>query len=201
MYNGFAAAPGGAPKEETVERVIRSLTVPVAGPLFERMALSLFFILATFLGAYVALPLPFTPVPLTLQTFFVLLSGVLLGRGWSLGAQGAYLGLGGAGMAAFAGAAAGSAHLFGPTAGYLWAFPLAAVVAGALWRRSESAAARLSALAAADALILTAGALWLGLSLGLSPWRAFLMGAAPFLPGEALKVAAAFWVATCRRKA
>jgi len=183
-----------------VERVIRTLTVPVAGPLFERWALSLFFLLATFLGAYVAVPLPFTPVPLTLQTFFVLLSGVLLGRGWSVGTQGAYLGLGGAGMAAFAGAAAGSAHLFGPTAGYLWAFPLAAALAGTLWRRSEGAAARWLSLALADAVILGAGALWLGLFLGLSPWKAFWMGVAPFLPGEALKVAAVFAVGTYRRR-
>ncbi|MEW6756632.1 MAG: biotin transporter BioY [Acidobacteriota bacterium] len=183
-----------------MERVIRTLTVPVAGPIFERAALSLFLVLTTFLGAYVAVPLPFTPVPLTLQTFFVLLSGVLLGRGWSLGTQCAYLGLGGAGWAAFAGAAAGSAHLFGPTAGYLWAFPLAAVLTGTLWRRSEKAAPRLFALAAADALILGAGALWLGVLLGLSPWKAFLMGVAPFLPGEALKVTMVLAVGTFRRK-
>ncbi len=181
-----------------MERVIRTLTVPVAGPLFERAALSLFLVLATFLGAYVAVPLPFTPVPLTLQTFFVLLSGVLLGRGWSLGTQCAYLGLGGAGWAAFAGAASGWAHLFGPTAGYLWAFPLAAALAGTLWRRSEKFAPRLLALAAADALILGVGALWVGVYLGLTPWKAFLMGVAPFLPGEALKVASVFAVGTFR---
>lgn len=155
----------------------------------ERPLLAAALLLATLLGAYVEIPLPFTPVPLTLQTFFVLLSGALLGRGWGLTVQGAYLGLGAAGFAAFAGASAGMFHLLGPTAGYLWAFPAAAALAG--WgHRSPRLAVRCLSLTAGALIILFAGAAWLGWSLGLDPLRAFLLGVAPFLPGEALKVAA-----------
>lgn len=155
----------------------------------ERPLLAVALLLATLLGAYVEVPLPFTPVPLTLQTFFVLLSGALLGRLWGLSVQGAYLGLGGAGFAAFAGASAGLFHLLGPTAGYLWAFPAASALAG--WGyRSPRLAVRALSLAAGALVILLCGAAWLGWSLGLDPTRAFLLGVAPFLPGEALKVAA-----------
>lgn len=153
----------------------------------ERPLLAAALLLATLLGAYVEVPLPFTPVPLTLQTFFVLLSGALLGRRWGLSVQGTYLGLGAAGFAAFAGASAGIFHLLGPTAGYLWAFPAAAALAG--WGfRSPRLAVRAFSLAAGALLILVSGAAWLGWSLGLGPARAFLLGVAPFLPGEALKV-------------
>ena len=155
----------------------------------ERPLLAVALLLATLLGAYVEVPLPFTPVPLTLQTFFVLLSGALLGRGWGLSIQGAYLGLGAAGFAAFAGASAGLFHLVGPTAGYLCAFPAAAALAG--WGSgSPRLAVRALSLVAGALVILLSGAAWLGWSLGLDPARAFLLGVAPFLPGEALKVAA-----------
>lgn len=156
----------------------------------DRSLMSLFFVLATGLGAFVEVPLPFTPVPLTLQTFFVLLGATLLARGWSVGTNAAYLGAGAAGAAFFAGGAAGLAHLWGPSAGYLWAFLPAAMLVSSLWSRCAGVASRLALLAAADLLILLSGSLWLAIILHLSPSQAFLMGLAPFLVGEALKVAA-----------
>ena len=164
-----------------------AVPVPV---LLDRVLVSLFFVLATGLGAFVEVPLPFTPVPLTLQTFFVLLGATLLARGWSVGSNAAYLGAGAAGAAFFAGGAAGLAHLWGPSAGYLWAFLPAALLVSSLWGRCAGPGSRLALLAAADLLILAAGALWLALFLRLSPAQALLMGVVPFLPGEALKVAA-----------
>jgi len=168
---------------------IAATAVPVP-VLMDRVLLSLFFVLATGLGAFVEVPLPFTPVPLTLQTFFVLLGATLLARGWSVGANATYLGAGAAGAAFFAGGAAGLSHLWGPTAGYLWAFVPAAALVSSLWGRCRGSASRLALLAAADLLILVSGASALALFLHLTPSQAFAMGVAPFLPGEALKVAA-----------
>lgn len=165
------------------------LTASVPVPL-ERSLMVLFVALATGLGAFVEVPLPFTPVPLTLQTFFVLLGATLLTGAWGVGANVLYLGGGAAGAAFFAGGAAGLMHLTGPTAGYLWAFVPAAFLVSSLWGRCEGTASKVALLAGADLLILAAGALWLGLFLHLSPAQALFMGVVPFLPGEALKVAA-----------
>jgi len=173
--------------------MIRTQTASIAAPvpvLLDRVLLSLFFVLATGLGAFVEVPLPFTPVPLTLQTFFVLLGATLLARGWSVGANATYLGAGAAGAAFFAGGAAGLTHLWGPSAGYLWAFLPAAFLVSSLWSRCPALASRLALLSAASLLILFSGALWLALFLRLSPSQALLMGVVPFLPGEALKVMA-----------
>lgn len=174
-------------------RFVRTLQMPLGGALAERLALSSFFLAGTFLGAFVEIPLPFTPVPLTLQTLFVLLGGAWLGRSWGAGVQGAYLALGGLGAGVFAGAASGLVHLTGPTAGYLWAFLPAAALVGRCYPSAarRGLLARVALFAGADALVLASGAAWLGWLLHLSPAQALLMGVAPFLPGEALKVALA----------
>ena len=94
-------------------------------------AIGLFcFIILTALGAYVRIPLPFTPVPITLQTFFVLLSGAVLGRKWGSASQMGYLLLGIVGLPVFAGAGAGFAYLFGPTGGYIIGFIVASWLVG-----------------------------------------------------------------------
>src|SRR5688500_4177696 len=90
------------------------------------------FALLTALGAYAAVPLPFTPVPVSLQTLFVTLAGVLLGPTLGAASQITYLVAGAMGAPVFAGAGAGLPHLFGPTGGYLIAFPVAAYLSGQL---------------------------------------------------------------------
>jgi len=90
------------------------------------------FVVLTSLGAFVRIPLGFTPVPLTLQTFFVLLSGAILGSNLGLFSQAGYLLLGAAGLPIFSGAGSGLLYLFGPTAGYLWGFIIASFVVGRL---------------------------------------------------------------------
>ena len=176
-----------------MKSVMRSLSIPLGGALAERLMLASFFFLGTMLGAYVEIWLPFTPVPLTLQTLFVLLGAAYLGKGWSSGVQAAYLGAGAAGAAVFAGAAAGAAQLVGPTAGYLWAFLPASLLVGSLWERAcrKGLLSRIALLAAADALILLCGTVWLGLLLKASLWQSLLMGALPFVPGEIVKVSVA----------
>ena len=152
-------------------------------------ALVVGFSLLTAAAAQVVVPLPFTPVPLTGQTFAVLLTGALLGPRLGTLAMVAYLVEGAAGLPFFRGGAGGVVHFAGPTAGYLIAFPTAAYVTGQLaqmgWdRRFVTAAA---AMALGSLVILAAGWAWLALLFRTST-EAFSIGVAPFLPGDVLKI-------------
>lgn len=147
------------------------------------------FVLLTALSAFVRIPLVFTPVPLTLQTFFVLLSGSLLGRRLGFFTQGLYMLLGLTGFQVFTGAGAGSLYLFGPTGGYLAGFVLASFLAGGLFTREKQGwLIVFSGLLLADLALLLCGTLWLKVSLSCPLSRAFLLGFLPFIPGDILKV-------------
>ena len=95
------------------------------------------FILSTALGAYARIYLPFTPVPITLQTFFVLLSGAVLGKKLGGISQAGYVILGGIGLPLFAGMG-GIEYLFGPTGGYLIGFIVASWVIGKMLERRKN---------------------------------------------------------------
>ncbi|RCW49960.1 MULTISPECIES: biotin transporter BioY [unclassified Halanaerobium] len=84
----------------------------------------------TIVGAYIIVPLPFSPVPITLQTFFVLFSGRILGKKHGALSQIIYLLIGIAGLPVFAAGTGGIGILLGPTGGFLLAFPAAAWTAG-----------------------------------------------------------------------
>jgi biotin transport system substrate-specific component len=148
------------------------------------------FALLTALGAFVRIPLPFTPVPITLQTFFVLTAGVYLGGRDAAASQLMYLAVGATGLPVFAGGA-GIGHLLGPTGGYLLAFPLAAGLVGALVQPGVGLLRALAAFFAAKVAIFGLGAAWLAIVLGVGPEQAIALGVVPFLPGAVLKVAAA----------
>lgn len=148
------------------------------------------FALLTALGAAIRIPLPFTPVPVTLQTFFVLTAGVYLGGRDAAASQLGYLALGGLGLPVFAGGG-GVAHLAGATGGYLLAFPIAAALVGAAVRPGDSAGRAAAVFLGATAVIFALGAGWLAALLDLDPGRALALGVVPFLPGAALKIAAA----------
>jgi biotin transport system substrate-specific component len=153
------------------------------------------FVLATALAAHVRVPVPFTPVPLTLQTVFVLLAGAMLGPRLGAASMMAYLAMGIGGLPVFAGGAFGLAYLLGPTGGYLLAFPAAAFVAGMLTRgaqrRGAVDAARLwVALLAASLVILVSGAAWLTALTG-DLAGAIALGIMPFLVGDVIKVSLA----------
>ena len=143
--------------------------------------------LVTALCAQIAIPLPFSPVPLTGQTFAVLLSGAVLGARRGFVAQALYLLEGAAGLPVFAGAGAGGAMLLGPTGGYLVAFPLAALVTGALaengWDRRFGA--MLAAMLLGSLVILGIGLA--GLSRFVPTSRLIPLGFLPFLPGDVVK--------------
>jgi biotin transport system substrate-specific component len=147
------------------------------------------FIALTTLSAFVRIPLPFTPVPLTLQTFFVLLSGALLGRKLGGITQSAYMFLGLTGQQVFTGLGSGSLYLLGPTGGYVVGFVLASFAAGSfLVKEKQSFLSVFSKLLAADFIILLSGMLWLKMSLSIPLGKAFLLGFLPFVLGDILKV-------------
>lgn len=149
------------------------------------------FGLLTALLAQIEIRLPYTPVPLTGQTFAVLLSGAVLGSRRGFASQALYLAAGAAGMPVFAGGASTIIHLLGPTGGFLFAFPIAAGLIGWLVERGASrrALTLAPALIAADALILISGASWLSGFFHVPFRQAALLGFYPFLIGDVLKVA------------
>jgi biotin transport system substrate-specific component len=148
--------------------------------------------------AHIAIPLFFTPVPLTVQPFAVLLLGLLLTPRMAAATFAAYLLEGAAGLPVFAPTPAlpGIAHLLGPTGGYLLAYPFAAALISLLWRRTErSLGSAILCAATGDLAILVCGAIWLAAIMPISALPAATLAVLPFLPGDALKIAAAAAVA------
>jgi biotin transport system substrate-specific component len=150
--------------------------------------------------AHVVLPLNFTPVPLTLQTFAVVVLGLVLSPRLAAGTLVAYLAEGALGLPVFSPApmiVGGLAHLLGPTGGYLLAYPAAAGLVSILRRRARFAGwlgnygGAVASAAAGSLLILTCGGLWLAVLTHGSAQTILTFGVVPFLPGEALKIAAA----------
>lgn len=142
------------------------------------------------LCAHIIIPLPWTPVPITGQTFGVLLIAVLLGSRRSALVMGMYLAEGISGLPVFAPIGLpGVFHLFGPTTGYLLSYPVAAFVTGWLVERGAGRAILrlLGALLLGGVIILSAGCAWLALPMHFGWTRAFIAGVLPFLPGDAMK--------------
>jgi biotin transport system substrate-specific component len=147
-------------------------------------------------AAQVVVPVPFSPVPMTLQPLAVLAVGGLLGAAAGLGALVLYLLLGILGLPVFAAGGSGAWHLLGPTGGYLLAFPIAAVVTGALVRPVTESAGRVGAGAvlrvllacALGMVVIHAGGVAQLALLGGDPAVAFRVGFVPFLTGDLLKV-------------
>jgi biotin transport system substrate-specific component len=149
------------------------------------------------LCAHIVIPLPFTPVPITGQTFGVLLVAVLLGSRRGMLTCVLYLLEGVAGLPVFQPLGApGPLRLAGPTAGYLLAYPPAAFVTGWLVERIAAirfvrfATARLAgALVSGEMIIFAGGCAWLAVGMKLGLARAIYAGALPFVPGELVKIA------------
>jgi biotin transport system substrate-specific component len=183
----------------TQREMVRRSGIPTAAPWVEgstaRAVIGvLAFVAMTALGAHVRIPLPWTPVPVTLQTFFVSLAGATLGPALGPASQAIYLLLGIAGLPVFAGGDSGMGYLLtGPTTGYLIGFIAASALVGWLIRRREDPGAAwiLFSMAAGSLTIYACGALWLAWSLKLSLAGAVAKGILPFLLGDVVKTGAA----------
>jgi biotin transport system substrate-specific component len=143
--------------------------------------------------AHIAVPLGFTPIPVTMQTFAVLLLGLLFSPGAAFACLALYLVEGALGLPVFSPHGPGGiAQLLGPSGGYLLSYPLAAGLASLIYRRGQRRfVAALAAAGLASILILAAGATWLGLLGHMRFSVVFTQSVAPFLPGDAVKVLAA----------
>jgi len=148
------------------------------------------FSLVIAVSAQVSIPLPFTPVPITLQTFAVVLTGALLGSRRGAAAIIVYLVEGIAGLPVFSLGRAGFSHLLGPTGGYLVGFVVAAWLVGFLVERrlASTILGALVVLIVGHLVPYVTGIGWLSVFLGIS--KALLLGFTPFLIGDALKVVA-----------
>lgn len=169
----------------------KSLSVWSSQTLWHRIAVVVVFAAITAVTARITFYLPFTPVPITLQTLAVVLSGLVLGsRGGAL-AQMTYLGLVASGLPVDANGL-GMAAFFGPTAGYLVAFVPAAFVTGWLAERFSARTwwGNFAATLTGVAVLYMVGASWLAVILG-SWQKAWLAGVVPFILLDAVKAAIA----------
>ena len=169
-----------------------------AAQVAERTGAVLFLTIATAIAAQISIPLPFTPVPFTLQPIVVLIGGAALGARLGASSQLLYLALGIAGLPVFAASPVlpmGAARLLGPTGGYLMSYPMAAFIAGALAERKFDRRYLTSvvAMAAGLGVVFMGGVLWLAfVAQPLHGIRgALAAGFYPFVIADALKVFAA----------
>ena len=154
------------------------------------------FVLLTTAGAYLAVPVPWTPVPMTLQPLFVLLSGLVLGPSAGAASMAAYVLLGVSGVPVFAAIPAGPAALVGPTGGFILAFPLASGLCGWLAGPRQAGAPRiLLALMAGLLVIYLAGAAQLALLTGSPPIAVFRTAVLPFALGDSIELLVAMAIA------
>ena len=152
------------------------------------VSLAVVFSLLTALAAQIVIPIG--PVPITGSTFAVLLTGALLGSRLGAMAMIAYLIEGTSGLPFFYGGHGGVAHLFGPTGGYLVAFPAAAFITGAFaengWDKRFVTA--VAAMAVGSIVILLAGWAWFSMLMHTAPLDAFKVSVAPHIIGDVIKI-------------
>jgi len=151
------------------------------------------FATLTAVAAQISVRLPWTPVPITGQTFAVLAAGTVLGAKRGPLSQLLYVLVGALGAPIYADGAGGWAAATGATGGYLLGFVLAAALVGALSERRQDRQLLTSvpAMLAGSALIYAIGVPWLAATLGVSGTKAIELGMAPFLIGDAVKLMAA----------
>jgi biotin transport system substrate-specific component len=183
------------------------LADPVAGSWVANAALIVAYAAFVGLAAQVSIRLPFTPVPITGQTFAVLAGGLALGWRRSAAGMALYLVAGVAGLPWFASAQSGLSPLTLPSLGYIVGYIPAGALVGWLAERrfGRSPLTTVAALVAGSAVIYAFGVTWLALAIHVGPWTALQEGMFPFLAGDALKAALAAgvlplaWIVTRRR--
>jgi biotin transport system substrate-specific component len=172
-------------------RTLADVVVPRS--LVTDVALVAGFAALTAAAAQLTFHLPWTPVPITGQTFAVLAAGTVLGARRGFLSQLLYVAVGALGAPIYASGAGGWANATGATGGYLLGFVLAAALVGALSERRQdrSLLTSLPAMLAGSAVVYALGVPWLAWKLGVSGTKAVELGMAPFLIGDAVKLVAA----------
>lgn len=170
-------------------------------PELRMMVFASLFAALTAAGAYIQIPLPFSPVPVTLQVFFVLLAGSMLKSKWGGLSMIVYTLLGIAGLPVFAGGSSGMGVILGPTGGYVIGFILAAYIIGKLSEKTEKtdkSGILINAfnMSAGVLVIYACGFIQLMYVAEIGPGAALALGVIPFLPGEIVKTAVAAYIAS-----
>lgn len=159
-------------------------------PLDSTRTLGLVIVFSLFIAAAAQFAIYIGPIPITGQSFAVLLTGALLGSRLGAAAVIAYLIEGALGLPFFAGGGSGIVRFLGPTGGYLVAFPAAAYVTGAFaehgWDKEYLTA--VAAMAIGSVVIFLGGWAWFAVLTNTSPVAAFKIAVSPFLPGDVIKI-------------
>lgn len=153
--------------------------------------------------AQIAIPLPFSPVPLTLQTLAIMVAAMMLGPRWGTLVMLVYVAAGSVGIPVFAQAKAGIGALAGATGGFIWGFIPGAFVMGILAGETKKDLKFIKAIVAALAglaIIYSCGVIQLSIVAGLSIGQAILVGALPYLPLEAVKILLAAKIVSAVRR-
>lgn len=164
-------------------------------------------LLAALMGATAIVAIPVAGIPGTLQPLIVFLAGIYLGPFWGAASMVLYLAAGAAGAPVFAGWAAGPGVLVGETGGFLVAFPVVAFLIGfAIHRggdlRDPAAVSPIhvaGVLLAASAVLYASGVTWFAWVIGIDLAEAFIVVAAPLIPGDLVKIAIAVAIASSGR--
>ncbi|MCK4811090.1 MAG: biotin transporter BioY [Methanosarcinales archaeon] len=171
--------------------------MPTKHPGVRPMVYASMFAALTAIGALIRIPIPISPVPLTLQIFFVLLTGLVLGSRWGATGMAVYVILGIIGFPVFSGGSSGIGVILGPTGGYLIGFVMGAFITGlTVENLGKSTIVMITAMIAGLTVIYAAGVLQLFIVADLPSIReAAMIGVLPFLTGDLIKLVAAFAVA------
>ena len=154
------------------------------------------FAALTAVGAFIKIPIPISPVPITLQVFFVLLAGLVLGARWGGTSMVVYVMLGVIGLPVFSGGSSGLGILLGPTGGYIIGFVAGAFVTGLIYNKAnDSKTATIGAMIGGLAVIYLLGVMQLSFVANMTLQQAVAVGMLPFLIGDAIKIVAALIVA------
>lgn len=166
--------------------------------------IALFAALSAVLGLLPAVPVPAVPVPITAQTLGVMLAGAVLGARRGFLALLLFLVLVAVGLPVLAGGRGGLAVFAGPSAGFLYAWPLGALVTGllteALWRRLNVAWALLATLVGGIFVVYAVGIPMISV-FSATPLRAAFTGSLVFVPGDVVKAVVASLVAVAVQRA
>ena len=157
------------------------------------------FAVAAAFSAQIAVPLPWTPVPVTLQPMIVILAGAMLGPRLGALAMASYVTVGGMGAPVFSNGGAGLGWLFGPTGGYLLAAPAAAFLVGMIAGRSGQAWRLIAGLVGGVGPMYVGGVLQLMAYTGLDFGTALMAGVVPFVIGDVTKIGFAFFAVLALR--
>ena len=150
-----------------------------------KIIFSSLFTVLIIIGSYISIPLPFTPIPFTLQVLFVLLSGIILGSYYGFMSSLLFLILGIIGLPVFSGGHGGFAAVVGPTGGYLFGFLIAPLIIGYFSKKSKKLIP--IGIILGIVVIHLLGVLWLARVNMLPVSKAFLIGSLPFIPFDLIK--------------